>query len=638
MAVKFLRKPKILLFLPIIFFSSCQLTTSGVENKSLIKEDVSESALNNEKKIAEKKDISKNNEDEIKKKTLKENKENKRILDFFTDLFDPESEEKPNLTKEPQQQKKKKLKKSAKELENNNKKIDKPKEQQSIIKVEEDKDEKRILDFFSKIFTPKDPDEKKIKSELNSEKPIKLKKQNIEINDKKENFVEKTIPFEITEITEEPNVSNERRDSVNTFKNNSNDIVKNLENEEDFNQEDPKKNIIQVEPKQELAVLNIKPKELKKELRREPVNNFVGLLLPLTGEKRSAGKLVLDTFRYSLATNPKNIIFKIYDTKGTAAGAIEAAKKGKNDDVRIFIGPVFSYETAAIKTSFKYDKNITFFSLSPDLNNISNNIIVSGQNPKDQVSCIVNDLSKKDVRKILLIHHYDRYGEVIKQSLKETLDKVFFQNIDLSYFTVFPGQNINKDIMEISNFEERKQALKNQRKLLEKDKTIDLTEKKFQLKKLERQLTFGVPFDAIIIASEGDRLTEILSHLAFYDINSSNTLIYGTSLWEDTIKNDKVFDNTFFVSNLKSRGTEFIKNYKNVFQKKPTTVNFHLFDLIDLVDEFKFYENYPNDKIHVGEFSNTKLNSGSLKRETFIKKNIGMNQTKNIFSCRLDAI
>ena len=43
--------------------------------------------------------------------------------------------------------------------------------------------------------------------------------------------------------------------------------------------------------------------------------------------------------------------------------------------------------------------------------------------------------------------------------------------------------------MEISNFEERKQALKNKRKLLEKDKTIDVSEKKFQLKKLERQLT-----------------------------------------------------------------------------------------------------------------------------------------------------
>ena len=32
----------------------------------------------------------------------------------------------------------------------------------------------------------------------------------------------------------------------------------------------------------------------------------------------------------------------------------------------------------------------------------------------------------------------------------------------------------------------------------------------------------------------GDKLLEILSHLAFYDIGSNNTRIYGTSLWEDT--------------------------------------------------------------------------------------------------------
>ena len=636
---KILKKPKILLFLLIIFSNSCQLTTSGGENKSLINENVSES-LNNEEEILEKTE-DKSNEG-IVKKTQKKNKEDKRILDFFTDFFDPENEEKPIVTKKKQQEKEKKLKtENFKKTQSNIKKEPANKGlKRNDINIEEGNKEKRILDFFSKLFKPNEQDEEKIKSELNSEKPIKLKKPSIKPSEKKENFVEKTIPFEIKEVLDEPNISTEEIDSLKSSKNNFDDLGNTLANEKDLNQENASKNIIRVKPKkEELAVLNIKPKELKKELRREPVNNYVGLLLPLTGDKRSAGKLVLDTFRYSLATNPKNIIFKIYDTKGTAGGAIEAAKKGKNDDVRIFIGPVFSYETAAIKTSFQYDKNIKFFSLSPDLSNISNNIIISGQNPKDQISCIVNDLSKKDIRKILLIHHDDRYGEVIKESLKESLDKISsFKNIDLSYFTVFPGQNINKDIMEISNFEGRKQALKNQRKLLEKDKTIDVSEKKFQLKKLERQLTLGVPFDSIIIASEGDRLTEILSHLAFYDMNSSNTLIYGTSLWEDTIKNDKVFNNTFFVSNLKSKGTEFIKNYSNVFQKKPTTVNFHLFDLIDLVDEFKFYENYPDDKIHVGEFSNTKLNSGSLKRETFIKKNIGKNQTKNIFTCQLNAI
>ena len=51
---KILRKPKILLFLFIIFSNSCQLTTSGGENKSLINENVSESAQNNEEKILEK--------------------------------------------------------------------------------------------------------------------------------------------------------------------------------------------------------------------------------------------------------------------------------------------------------------------------------------------------------------------------------------------------------------------------------------------------------------------------------------------------------------------------------------------------------------------------------------------------------
>ena len=95
---------------------------------------------------------------------------------------------------------------------------------------------------------------------------------------------------------------------------------------------------------------------------------------------------------------------------------------------------------------------------------------------------------------------------------------------------------------------------------------------------MERQLTLGVPFDAIIIASEGDKLLEILSHLAFYDINANNTLIFGTSLWEDTAKIDKVFENSYFVTNLKNKKSSFSKNYKDVFSKEPMSVNFYLFE------------------------------------------------------------
>ena len=305
----------------------------------------------------------------------------------------------------------------------------------------------------------------------------------------------------------------------------------------------------------------------KKLEKRSKKNNYVGLLLPLTGDKRAAGSLVLNTFRYSLVKKPKDIVFKIYDTKGTVEGVIDAAIKGKNDDVEIFVGPIFSYETKALKQKFSNDDSVVFFSLSPDLSNISDNIIVSGQNSEDQVACIVSNLKLKEINDLLLIHHDDKYGEIIKQSVQKNLIYHNLQNINLSLFEIDKNKDLNKEIKSISQFERRKATLKAKISQISNDQKISKDEKKRLLKKLDRQLTIDSPFDAIIVASEGDKLLEILSHLAFYDINANNTLVYGTSLWEDTPKNDPVFENTFFVTSLKERSDSFTRNYKDVFSK-----------------------------------------------------------------------
>ena len=333
-----------------------------------------------------------------------------------------------------------------------------------------------------------------------------------------------------------------------------------------------------------------------------------------------------------------DIVFKIYDTKGTAEGAIEAAIKGKNDNVEVFVGPIFSYETKALKQNFYNDNSIVFFSLSPDLSNISDNIIVSGQNSEDQIACIVTDLKIRNVNDLLLIHHNDKYGEIIKQSVQENVNAYSLQNINLSFLEIDKNKDLNKEIESISQFEKRKNILKAKKNQISNDKNISKDEKKRTLKKLDRQLTIDSPFDAIIVASEGDKLLEILSHLAFYDINANNTFVYGTSLWEDTLRTDPVFENTFFDTNLKKRSDSFIKNYQDVFSKTPTSVNFHLFDLIDFVNEFKLYEEYPENKIHIGKFTNSQVKSGSLRRETYIKKNKGKNRIEDVISCQLDTI
>ena len=689
MIIKVLRVYSIFILAIITFLSSCQLTTTG-EKKSVLNEGSSteKNVQNLEKDVAVEepnKDliqesdqgyVSTETEPTIEKQySVKETNENissaqkikdeKRILDFFSDFFKSNEEElkKSEITNKKNDFSKKQV------ITSNDKKVDKNlrEEQTEIFKQEKPKDEKRILDFFTKFFDSEDqkPQNETIKEEsITKQAKTSAEKLN-DSEEQKENFdetfqqgnlvvdklkddkykkdndfdntviiVESDVTSNQKEIKIEEIIDNDKQTQDKTKRMTIQDpLKKNLE--EKTNEFSAPPETDNVDKINDLAFLDTRRSAYKKKKRS---NNLIGLLLPLTGEKRSAGNLVLNTFRYSLVSNPKDIVFKIYDTRGTSYGAVEAAKKGKMDNVDTFIGPVFSDETLAIKNAFAGDSKLKFFSLSPDLENISRNVIVSGQNPKDQISCILDDIESKELKKVLLIHHNDKYGEVVKKSLEERIYKLnTFNKIELSFFTVYPEQNLNQDIMAISNFESRKLALKEKRKSIENDKSLTKFEKKNELKKLERQLTLGVPFDSVIVASDGNKLTEILSHLAFYDINANNTFIYGTSLWEDTDKKDKVFENTYFVSNLKSKKSSFVKNYKDVFSRDPSSVSFHLFDLIDLVNDSKFYDIYPEDKVFFGEFTNSLLKSGYVKRETFIKKNKS-GKTKNVFSCRLNEI
>ncbi len=690
MTIKVLRDYCIFILAVTIFLSSCQLTTTG-EKKSVLDEGLSteEQAQSLKKDVTEEETneefVEESDQDFVfteteqtveKQYPIKETYENmssaqkikdeKRILDFFSDLFKSDEEE---LKKSEIENEKKSDSTQKQVVASNDKKVDKNlrKEQTEIFKQEKPKDEKRILDFFTKFF---DSEDQKLQGETIKEETLTeqakisgekhkdseeqkerfdetIEQGRLELDRPKDDKYEKADDFKKEVVITKQDVASSFKEiktvEVIDIDKQTLDKTKIMPGQDSLNKNPEEKNnefsfpteTDNVDKINDLAFLDTRKSAYKKKKRS---NNLIGLLLPLTGEKRAAGNLVLNTFRYSLVSNPKDIVFKIYDTKGTSYGAVEAAKKGKKDNVDTFIGPVFSYETLAIKNAFAGDSKVKFFSLSPDVENISRNVIVSGQNPNDQISCILDDIESKELKKILLIHHNDKYGEVVKKSLEERIYKSnTFNNLELSFFTVYPEQNLNKDIMAISNFESRKLALKEKRKFIENDKSLTKFEKKNELKKLERQLTLGVPFDSVIVASDGDKLTEILSHLAFYDINANNTFIYGTGLWEDTNKKDKVFENTYFVSNLKSKESSFVKNYKDVFSREPSSVSFHLFDLIDLVNDSKFYDIYPEDKVFFGEYTNSLLKSGYVKRETFIKKNKS-GKTKNVFTCRLNEI
>jgi len=502
------------------------------------------------------------------------------------------------------------------------------------------KTENKIISFFTKFFEDQDSEDSREKKFLKdpaiqkietiaNENSIRTEDDNLaEFN---EDSSKDTSSLEVDEIDSfaSDRIRKDLNEMVSPSEKIEDQILKDNKAAEEVNDNKNKSS--------GYAFLNLKKPEFKE--KKIETDNLVGLLLPLTGEKSAAGNLVINSLRYSMLLRPNQLNFKIYDTKGTPRGAVSAAEQGISNDVKTFIGPIFSDETREVKEHFQNKKKLTFFSLSPDLNNVSENIIVSGQNPNDQVSCIAKHIAKNDSSNVLLIYHSDKYGYVIKNSFLNYINDFGMTGVNIDFFEVGADTDLNNEIKKISRFKERKQQLENEIMRIKNNTDLEEQFKETEIKSLERMLTLGSPFDSIIIASEGDRLLEILSHLAFYDINSENSNIYGTSLWEDTNKKDYLFKGTYYASSLKYRDDEFVQNFKNVFSKDPMSFNYHMHDLLDLVENYKIMnETEKKSLVFNGEFTNSKIQSGFLQREIYLKRIKKNRKSEGVFSCRLNVI
>ena len=123
--------------------------------------------------------------------------------------------------------------------------------------------------------------------------------------------------------------------------------------------------------------------------------------------------------------------------------------------------------------------------------------------------------------------------------------------------------------------------------------------KNIEIKKLSVLDTYGpLPFDALIINATGNRLLEIMSLLAYYDINSSNTLIMGTSIWENSLKHMmKIFLKTHILSQASQTKNRYDSRYQSNFDKIPNNLNYLTHDLLKLFEFIENEEDFLNAKI-----------------------------------------
>ncbi len=404
------------------------------------------------------------------------------------------------------------------------------------------------------------------------------------------------------------------------------DEIKKIEN---FNEE-----LALIQPELTKKSLTSKQSEI---FALEPIE--IGLLFPLSGKNSIIGETLINSIRLYLDEKESKINFRIYDTRSSIIGVEEAFKKALSENIKVFIGPIFSQETMAIK-NIKRSKEVIVYSLSTDKNAISENIIITGFSLEDELSCIFQKVKKDEISKIGIIYNDDQYGNLLRKIISEKFSNV--RNMNVSFLQINDLINLDNEIKKFSFYELGKERLKEQINKI-KVSNIEKDLKEFQLKNFENLETFGdKPYELIIIGESGNKLIEILSLLSFYDINANNTMIYGTSIWEglDRYKED-VIDNTFFATGLKLNKKKYRNTYASIFSSDPNNLNYIVNDLINFlsIQGLKVGSNdVTYDTKYDSDFSSAIIsNEGYFKRKIFLNK-YENGQIKEILSCPISII
>ena len=371
---------------------------------------------------------------------------------------------------------------------------------------------------------------------------------------------------------------------------------------------------------EELTIALVQPMIKKKKLEDTIViekSEKIGLLLPLTGSRASLGKSLVNSVRVYTDNVEKKIDFRVYDTRSTNIGAQESFKKALNDGINIYIGPIFSDETIAIK-DLAENKDVLIYSLSTDQSIVSKNILISGFSVEDEVSCILQKIKSEGNLRLGIIHNNDKYGNLLKKVTANLIKN--FSEWSLTSLEISDSLELDKDLKKFSFFEEGKNLLESE---IEKIKLADINsvEKELKIKKLEKLETFGEkPFDSLIIGESGNDLIEILALLAFYDINSSNTLIFGTNIWDGIEKSkEDVIDDTYYATSLLLNKNDYQEIFLDIFDFKPSNLNLIINDIIDYI--ISEQNSDLRSEVFHGKFSSFKATSnGHMKRKIFINK------------------
>ena len=343
----------------------------------------------------------------------------------------------------------------------------------------------------------------------------------------------------------------------------------------------------------------------------------IGLLVPLTGKDSEIGQSIIKSVRLAVnKINNSSIEIVPRDTKSTPTDTLRAAKELEELGIKIVIGPVFNENQAYLDEL----KKITFISLTNKTGNKSKNIINAGINATSQLNGIKKFIKLNEIKKTIFLTPDVSYKDEIEKAIDNSKIKILG-----NYVYKTDPTKLTKQIEKITNYNRRKQNLKDEIVRLEKS---NQNNKERLIERLKKRDTLGgVKFDSIIIADFDESLKSVTTSLLYTDISPKKKYFITLNQWfDESLLEEASVQPLYFPSINKKNYEDFSLEYFEKFDQYPNQLSFLSFDLIGLV----YYLILQNNSI-VDEKIFTKKNLFKGKVGIFEIKNNKINHVLNFY-------
>ena len=308
----------------------------------------------------------------------------------------------------------------------------------------------------------------------------------------------------------------------------------------------------------------------------------IGLLVPMTGNDKHLGQLIIKSTRMALENigNEKIEIFP-KDTSSNPDQTLKAALKLKAMGVKIIIGPVF-YKNLIYLDQVQ---DLIFLSFTNKTIDLPKNVISTGINAASQLNTIKKFLELNEIKKTIILTPKLDYQLEVKKAVDQSKIKV-----SKHYFYDTDPTKLTKQIEKITNYKIRKQNLADEKKRVENSTLLD---KEKQLKKLEKKYTIGnVKFDSVIISDFDESLKSVITSLLYTDVSPKKKIFITFNQWfDESILKETMLQPLYYPSINKENLDSFEKKFYKKFGEQPNHLSLLSYDIVGLI----YYLSLKND-------------------------------------------